>query len=167
MPVTTPWTLVDYANPGQPVVAWSSGNLGDTQPVIGNGQLHARWRLASGSYQFNLVLQVGSTTVLGTNAGGFGWQWNLPGTVGGPGVGGDNAAGYWSVSAGAVRNFGTGSVSFGACSGIVGAGSAISRGVQPLLYVSAGSVPADATHPWAWQAGDLLLVTGVIEGFDN
>lgn len=169
MPVDTPWTLADYALfPSG--TSWSSGDLGDTQPVIGNGQLHLRYRRLTGAFQFNLALTIGSTTTLGTNAGGFGWIFLIPGPVPGPGFTGEQAATAWAVAVAVTRGaIGGSSATYPTvpCFGIIRASQSSSPGVRLTLFLSANGVPMDATHPWAWTAGDILTVTGTTEGFDN
>jgi hypothetical protein len=147
MSVTEPWKTV-------PIDTWTATV---SLPNIGDGRLECRYRRSGGQYFFNLALQFGSTTSSGSGA----WSFSLPGAVGGAdhGTFGDIAA-SWTAPATARQ----------ASSGSDWSGTAqivVTQNHQADIAITFGDHTADAVTPFAWAAGDVLIVTGWTEAFDN
>lgn len=123
-----------------PAVTWSSSS--SPQPSIGNGSLKSFYNQYGSLLFFTIELTIGSSTTLGT---GF-WSFSLPG--------GFTAANNVDQAVSAVAAH---SGTRYACDAIV------SQGGTTVTRLSAAGNTVDPTHPFAWVATDVLVITGLIE----
>lgn len=160
MPITTPWTTLDYSSSG---LRWGAGSGFPPPPgnegSIGSGTLTVTYKRALGITFFRLVLVYGATTV--NPVGVSFWKFELPADVL------PNYGGTESSSCGIARS----------AQSVVRPGQAVflrdtaSSGIPSLAatYIDGDGLEqlVTSTAPATWVTGDKLLLTGWFDSLDN
>jgi hypothetical protein len=159
-------------------ITWYGNNGSGPNPTLGNGILNARSRRYSGEFQFQLYLQIGSTTVV---AGSGGWIFGGIGSGTIDTTAGIFAGGATGNSAGAqgpvvdafAWQHSTGNAWRGSARLSADPGASIVTQVSPpslfldAYFADGASTRCGAASPFVWATGDWLYIGNTIEDIDS